>query len=215
MYTYAFIVISISYICTTETCFIYSHKYHWAITLSFSKGYNVSCLKTYFEELPHHKLNSLTPGDLDKITKIFSLALQTGIFRSSYDNVIRWMPQDLTAEKSTLGQVITWCHQAPSHCLTQCWPSSMSPYGVTRPQWVNMYTYVNKSHINTLRHSNWPWTTVLHLNGFDFPKVHRITYLRLQHIKGPVSERRNPMSLFWYPILQQFQAYPTDPFLRI
>ena len=24
-----------------------------------------------------------------------------------------------------------WCHQATSHCLSQCWPSFMSPYGVT------------------------------------------------------------------------------------
>ena len=27
--------------------------------------------------------------------------------------------------------------QATSHYLSQCWPSSMSPCGVTRPQWVN------------------------------------------------------------------------------
>ena len=32
---------------------------------------------------------------------------------------------------------MAWCHQATSHYLSQCWPSSMSPYGVTRPQWVN------------------------------------------------------------------------------
>ena len=29
-----------------------------------------------------------------------------------------------------------WCHQATSHYLSKCWPRSMSPYGVTRPQWV-------------------------------------------------------------------------------
>ena len=32
---------------------------------------------------------------------------------------------------------MAWCHQATSHHLSQCWPRSMSPYGVTRPQWVN------------------------------------------------------------------------------
>ena len=32
-------------------------------------------------------------------------------------------------------QVIACCHQAPSHHLNQCWPSSTSPYGVTRQQW--------------------------------------------------------------------------------
>ena len=34
-------------------------------------------------------------------------------------------------------QVVAWCRQATSHYLSQCWPSSTSPYGVTRPQWVN------------------------------------------------------------------------------
>ena len=34
---------------------------------------------------------------------------------------------------------MTWCRdcpQATSYNLSQCWPRSMSPYGVTRPQWV-------------------------------------------------------------------------------
>ena len=31
---------------------------------------------------------------------------------------------------------MAWCHQATSHCLNQCWPSSMSPYGITTAQWV-------------------------------------------------------------------------------
>ena len=47
------------------------------------------------------------------------------------------MPLDLTDDKSTLVQVMAWCRQATSHYLNQCWPRSMSPNGVTRPQWVN------------------------------------------------------------------------------
>ena len=39
--------------------------------------------------------------------------------------------------RSTLVQVMTWCRQATSHYLSQCWPRSLLPYGVTRPQWVN------------------------------------------------------------------------------
>ena len=31
---------------------------------------------------------------------------------------------------------MAWFHQATSHYLSQCWPRSLSPYGVTRPQWV-------------------------------------------------------------------------------
>ena len=41
-------------------------------------------------------------------------------------------------DKSTLVQVMAWCRQTTSHYLSQCWPSSMSPYGVIRPQWVNI-----------------------------------------------------------------------------
>ena len=47
------------------------------------------------------------------------------------------MSRDLTDDKSTLVQ-------ATSHYLDQCWPRSMSPYGVTRPQWFKrMYPVVN------------------------------------------------------------------------
>ena len=49
------------------------------------------------------------------------------------------MPQNLICEKSTLVQVMAWCRQASSHYLSQCWPRSMSPCGVTRPQWVKIH----------------------------------------------------------------------------
>ena len=32
-------------------------------------------------------------------------------------------------------------HQATSHCLSQCWPRSMSPNGITRHQWVKEWFY--------------------------------------------------------------------------
>ena len=41
-------------------------------------------------------------------------------------------------DKSTLAQVMAWCCQAASHYLTQSWPRSMSPYGITSLQWVNL-----------------------------------------------------------------------------
>ena len=84
-------------------------------------------------------INSLAPGRprCHFKTAIFNLVLLIGIFTLSKDNSLRWMPRDLTDDKSTLVQVMAWCRQAPSHYLSQCWPSSMSPYGVTRPQCVN------------------------------------------------------------------------------
>ena len=32
---------------------------------------------------------------------------------------------------------MAWCRQATSHYMRQCWLSSLSPYGIARPQWVN------------------------------------------------------------------------------
>ena len=83
--------------------------------------------------------NSLAPGrpGCHFKTAIFNLVLLIGFFRSSNDNAPRWMPWDLMDNKSTLFQVMAWCRQATSHYLSQCWPSSMSPYGITRPQRVN------------------------------------------------------------------------------
>ena len=46
------------------------------------------------------------------------------------------MPQDLIDNKSTLVHVMAWCRQTTSHYLDQCWPSSPTPYGIIRPQWV-------------------------------------------------------------------------------
>ena len=41
------------------------------------------------------------------------------------------------ATPSWLVQVMAWCRQATSHYLSQYWPRSMLPNGITRPQWVN------------------------------------------------------------------------------
>ena len=84
-------------------------------------------------------VNTLAPGrpGCNFKTAIFNLVLLIGILTSSKDNALRWMPRDLTDDKSTLVQVMAWCRKAKSHYLSQCWPSSMSPYGITRPQLVN------------------------------------------------------------------------------
>ena len=68
---------------------------------------------------------------------IFKLILVNGGWGISYEIALRCMPLDLTDDKSTLVQVMAWCHQATSHYLSQCWPRSVLPNSVTRPQWVN------------------------------------------------------------------------------
>ena len=67
-------------------------------------------------------INSLSPGRLTCHFKTanFNLILLIGIFTSSKDNALRWMPRDLTDDKSTLVQIMAWCHQATSHYLSQC-----------------------------------------------------------------------------------------------
>ena len=84
-------------------------------------------------------VNSLAPGRFEWNFRhvIFKQILVIDDWGISCEIALTWKPHDLTDDKSTLVQVMAWCRQATSHYLSQCWPSSLSPYGVTRPQWVN------------------------------------------------------------------------------
>ena len=63
-------------------------------------------------------------GDLYAIRKMqYSIFLLFGIFRSSNDDTLKWIAQDLTADKSTLVQVISWFRQTVSQYLSQSWCS--------------------------------------------------------------------------------------------
>ena len=61
-------------------------------------------------------LNSLAPGRprCHVRTAIFNLVLLIGIFTSSKDNALRWMPRDFIDDKSTLVQVMAWCRRQQS-----------------------------------------------------------------------------------------------------
>ena len=102
-------------------------------------GLSILCLSCWCDALrATHAIffNSLAP--VRSSCDFKSVILLIGIFKSSYDNVLRWMPLDLTDDKSTLVQVMAWCRQATSHYLNQCWPRSPTPYGVTRPnEWTH------------------------------------------------------------------------------
>ena len=98
-------------------------------------------------ELIHSKTTTLTPTAFNSLAPgrfqfnfrkvIFKLTEVNGGWGISYEIALRWMPLDFADDQSTLVQVMAWCCQATSHYLSQCWPRSMSPYGVTRPHWVN------------------------------------------------------------------------------
>ena len=87
------------------------------------------------------EFNSLRPGrfQINFRKVIFQLILVIDGWSISCKIVLKWMLMDLTDGKSTLVQVMAWCRQAASHYPSQCWPRSLSPYDVTRPQWVNWF----------------------------------------------------------------------------
>ena len=82
--------------------------------------------------------NSLAPGGFENIFQnvFFKLISWIDTLSNSCETALRSMPQNPSDDKSTLVQVMAWCRQAASHYLSQCCPKSLSPYGVTRPQWV-------------------------------------------------------------------------------
>ena len=86
-----------------------------------------------------YTFNALDPGrfQIEFRLAIFRLILVKDGWGIPYEIALRWMPLDLTDDESTLVQVMAWCRQAANHYLSQCWPRSMSPNIVTRPQWVN------------------------------------------------------------------------------
>ena len=76
-------------------------------------------------------INSLAPGSFVQNFRlvIFKLILMTGGWGNSCKIALRWMPLDLTFDKSTLLQVMAWCRQTTSHYLSQSWSRSLVPLG--------------------------------------------------------------------------------------
>ena len=79
---------------------------------------------------------------------IFQLILVIYGWDISHEIILKWLSLDPTDDNSTMDQVMAWCRQETSHYRSQCWPSSMSQYGVNRPQWLNDYQCLNYSKIN-------------------------------------------------------------------
>ena len=92
------------------------------------------------------RVNLLAPGKfkLNFRLVIFKQILVIDGWAILCEIALIWVSQDFTDDQSTLVQVMAWCRQATSHNLSQCWPRSLSPYGVSRPQWVN-------EAVNTMR----------------------------------------------------------------
>ena len=127
----------------------HSRKYIWKCRLRkwrpFCLGLNVLRMRGYRDSTSSNgcqetcPINSLAPGKFEWNFRhvIFKQILVIDDWCFSCEIALTWKPQDLAYDKSTLVQVMAWCHQATSHYLSQCWPSSLSPYVITRPQWVH------------------------------------------------------------------------------
>ena len=93
----------------------------------------------------------MAPGkfELNFIYVIFKNILVINSWGISCKIALIWMSLDLSDDQSTLFHVMAWCRQATSHYLSQCWPRSPSPYGVTRPRMINtsvkifLYSYLD------------------------------------------------------------------------
>ena len=104
-------------------------------------------------------------GDLSEILKIlFSKANcdanLISIFEKKKHAIVH-----TSSRKSTLFQALAWCCQPASYYANQIWPRSLSPYGATRPQWVNAlkiridlckHTVIHTEGLVRYSRSNWP-----------------------------------------------------------
>ena len=64
------------------------------------------------------------------------LIIQNNGLRTSPEIAIKWIPHILN-KKLALVYVMAWRRREIIYCLRQCWFRFISPYGVTRSQWVN------------------------------------------------------------------------------
>ena len=65
----------------------------------------------------------LTRWALGDVAVIFKLIIQNSSLGTHSEIDLRWMPQNFTHDKSSLVQVMVWCHQAASRYLNHCWAS--------------------------------------------------------------------------------------------
>ena len=130
-----------------KSCFIYLgiyylslFKFEWMMIFKIWAHYAFSPLGTCFWNVIYFLVIQLTlvpercGCNLELV--IFKFTSKVDILSISCELALRWMPQDFTDDKSTLAQVMAWCRQVTSHYLDQSRPTSISTYGVARPQWV-------------------------------------------------------------------------------
>ena len=120
-------------------------------------------------------INSLTPARFQWNFGyvIFKLILVMDGWCISREIALRWMPLDLTVNRSTLVQVMAWCRQATNHHRSQCWTRSLSPHDITRTPWFKP----NHSLIHTdatKKHSSGTLACCFLTLNHDGPKIYSL-----------------------------------------
>ena len=87
------------------------------------------------------RINSLSPKRCGCDLKLlhFKHNWRVDILHTQANISLEWIPEDLIEGKSTLVEVIGWCHQKTSHNFSQFGLRSMSLYGIIRQQAVKQW----------------------------------------------------------------------------
>ena len=107
------------------------------LDVSFSSVYP-GCISIW--NCPNINVNSLALGKFEWNFRyaIFKRMLVIDSWGFCCEIALIWMSLDFIDDQSTLVQVMAWCRQETRHYLRQSWPRSLSPYGVTGPQRVEI-----------------------------------------------------------------------------
>ena len=117
-------------------CFL-TLNYHELISSQWKNKTKEVKKKSYIHLLVSSDLYCDTPGMTLKMSlKIGKMSLNMLKKLIFFLETCCHHGQNFTDDKPTLFEVMAWCHQATGHYLNRCWPSSILPCGVTRPQWV-------------------------------------------------------------------------------
>ena len=111
----------------------WSYKYH-PIYTELNNGPHY--IYTELNNGPHYVsgINLLACGrcGCNCICLMLQLILSFNVWNNYCEISLRWTSEELVDNKSTVGQIMAWCHQVTSYYLTQFWSSSLMSYGVTR-----------------------------------------------------------------------------------
>ena len=100
-------------------------------------------------------------------------------------------------DQSSLVEVMARCRQATSHYLIQCWPRSLLPYGLTRPQWVNTLRLWQMSAILQKTFSNWFSNWFMKIVYFDSHFIEIVTHGWIDNTPALVQTMAWQQTIIW------------------